>query len=77
MIAQRITSHNPIEINQEGTLKAVLALLNHRQPVSVPRWVCEGCGMIHMGTMPRECDSCGNETLIQQADIHCEMNNHW
>ena len=77
MIAPRPTSYNPVEINYEGTLQAVLALLNQKQVVSVPRWDCEVCGMIHMGAQPAECDSCGNSTLSQQPDIHCEMNSHW
>lgn len=77
MIAQRTTSYNPIEINEEGTIQAVLALLSQRHTVSIPRWDCEVCGMIHMGQLPAACDSCGSETLAQHTDIHIEMNNHW
>jgi rubrerythrin len=77
MIAHRITSHNPIEIDPEETIQAVLALLNQRQAVSMSRWVCEVCGMVHMGQMPRQCDSCGSSALVQQSEIHREMNNHW
>jgi rubrerythrin len=77
MIAQRNTSYNPMEINEEGTIQAVLALLSQRHPVSVPRWDCDVCGMIHTGQMPLECDSCGSRALSRQADLHHEMNNHW
>jgi rubrerythrin len=77
MIAQRNTSYNPIEINEEGTIHTILALLSQRPRVSLSRWDCDVCGMIHMGQPPLTCDSCGSELLTQQPDIHVEMNNHW
>lgn len=77
MIAQRTTSYNPMEINQEGTMQALMALLNQRSQVSLSRWDCDVCGMIHMGQLPLICDSCGSEMLTQQPDVHVEMNNHW
>ena len=77
MIAPGPTSYNPIEINYEGTIQATLALLNQKKIVSISRWDCEVCGMIHMGARPVACDSCGSRDLGQQHDIHCEMNSHW
>jgi rubrerythrin len=77
MIAQRSTSYNPMEMSEEGTLHAILALLNQRPRTSLSRWDCDVCGMIHMGTAPKACDSCGSKALTQQPDIHIEMNNHW
>lgn len=77
MIAQRTTNHRPAETGERGYFQAALALLSQRRAVSIPRWICEVCGMVHMGQMPLACDSCGNHTLSQQADIHQEMNNHW
>lgn len=77
MIAQRTTSYNRMEINREGAMQAIFALFSQRQAISTPRWDCVVCGMIHMGAMPAECDSCGSHVLAQQSDIHCEMNNHW
>jgi rubrerythrin len=77
MIAPGNTSHKTTEINEESRMRAVLALLDQRETGSIPRWVCDLCGMIHLGATPLACDSCGNELLTQQADIHCEMNNHW
>lgn len=76
MIAQRTTSYNPMEINQEGTMYTLMALLQQSR-VSLSRWDCDVCGMIHMGQAPLACDSCGSELLTQQPDIHIEMNNHW
>lgn len=77
MIAPRNTRYNSTEMNEERTMQAVYALLRQRQPVSIPRWVCDVCGMIHLGAAPLACDSCGNELLTQRVDTHCEMNNHW
>lgn len=77
MIAQRNTSYNPIEMNGEGTVRAVLASLGQRHSVSILRWDCDVCGMIHLGQTPLACDSCGSELLTQQSDIHLEMNNRW
>ena len=77
MIAQRNTSYNPMEINQEGAMQTVLALLSQRSTVSLARWDCDVCGMIHMGQPPLACDSCGSEQLTQHSAIHVEMNNHW
>lgn len=77
MIAPEHTTSNAIEINEEGTVQAVLALLSQRQVTRIPRWVCDVCGMIHIGSTPLTCESCGSECLTQQADTHCEMNNHW
>jgi len=77
MIAHRITSHNPTEIDHEETIQTVLTLLKQKKTVSASRWICEVCGMVHMGQMPGQCDSCGSSALVQQAEIHREMNNHW
>lgn len=77
MIAPEHTTYNAVEMNEEGTVQAVLALLNQRQAARVPRWVCDVCGMIHTGVTPLACDSCGSECLTQQADLHREMNHRW
>ena len=77
MIAQRNTSYNPIEMNEESTIHAVLALLSQRSRVNLSRWDCDVCGMIHMGQMPLTCDSCGSELLTHQSNVHAEINNHW
>jgi rubrerythrin len=66
-----------MEINQEGTMQALMALLNQRSQVSLSRWDCDVCGMIHTGQMPLTCDSCGSELLTQQDDSHREMNSRW
>lgn len=73
MIAQRATSYNSMEIDEPITMQTVFALL--KQSVSIARWDCAVCGMIHRGSLPVQCDSCGSHALTQQSDIHREMNN--
>ena len=33
------------------------------------RWVCQVCGSIHLGQMPRACDSCGVESVYFDRDL--------
>jgi rubrerythrin len=77
MIAPRKANSNSQEINAEATIQAVLALLNQREPISVSRWFCDLCGMIHLETTPLACESCGHEGLSQQIDTPREMNSRW
>lgn len=77
MIAPGNTSFNSMEMNEEETMQSVLILLSQRKPVGLLRWVCDVCGMIHIGATPLACESCGNELLTLRPAIHCEMSNHW
>jgi rubrerythrin len=76
MIAQRGTSYNSIDVQQEGAMRTIQAMLNQRSE-ALSRWDCDVCGMIHTGQMPLTCDSCGSELLTQQDDSHREMNSRW
>lgn len=77
MITHRNTSYHPRDINNEEAIQAILALFSAKQTTNVARWICEECGMIHMGSRPLACDSCGHKHLTQQADLHWEMNARW
>ncbi len=33
------------------------------------RWVCQVCGSIHLGQMPRACESCGVESVYFDRDL--------
>lgn len=77
MIAQRNINQNAMEINEKGTMQAILAALSQKPMAHTPRWDCEVCGMIHLGSMPLACDSCGSKLLVCQSHIHREMNSHW
>lgn len=74
MIAQR--TGTPVVQNGQAAVQEAMRLL--ATGTTAQRWVCEICGMIHTGTAPIKCDSCGATTaLTQQAELHREMNSHW
>ncbi len=59
--------------------EAMRVLEQHRSnKMNVQRWVCEVCGMIHIGSAPEACDSCGsNVSLVQLSDFRREINSRW
>jgi len=75
MIAQR-TSTTSVVQNGQSAVQEAMRLLATR--TTAQHWICEVCGMVHTGTAPIECDSCGDTTaLVQQAELHREMNSRW
>ncbi len=62
-----------------AVLEAMRVLEQHRSnKTNAQRWVCEVCGMIHTGSAPEACDSCGsNISLVQLSDFRTEINSHW
>jgi rubrerythrin len=61
--------------NREAAVQAAMSLLATRR---AQRWVCEVCGMLHTGIAPEVCGSCGvGDALVQQAELHREMNSRW
>ena len=75
MIAQR-TSTTSVVQNGQAAVQEALRLLATR--TTAHHWICEVCGMVHTGAAPIECDSCGATTaLVQQAELHREMNSRW
>lgn len=74
MIAQRTKTNNVVEMSDEATVQIAVELLTQNRPVMLYRWECEVCGMVHTGSLPTACDSCGKEEpLIHQPDMHLEM----
>lgn len=76
MIAQKTTTTRSVARSNDAAVQEAIELLT-RTHVQVRRWVCEVCGMVHTGTAPDACDSCGASALIQQSDLHREMSSHW
>jgi len=75
MVGQRTLSTSVIANSKAVVQEAIRVMAMSR---TARRWVCEACGMIHTGTAPAVCDSCGLATaLVQQAELHREMNSHW
>jgi len=74
MIAQR-TSTTSVVPNGQAAVQEAMRLLATR--TTAQHWV-EVCGMVHTGAAPIECDSCGATTaLVQQTELHREMNSRW
>jgi rubrerythrin len=74
MIAQRTKTNNVVEMSVEATVQTAVELLTQKRPVMLYRWECEVCGMVHTGSLPTACDSCGKEgPLVHQPDMHLEM----
>lgn len=74
MIAQRTKTNKAVVTSNKPTVQAAVTLLSQSRAVMLYRWECEVCGMVHTGTMPAKCDSCGKEgSLVNQPDLHQEM----
>ncbi len=44
----------------------------------VQRWACEVCGMVHSGSVPTSCDSCGvTSAFTRQEETHSEIGVRW
>jgi rubrerythrin len=75
MIAQRT---KVVITSDEATVQAAVKLLTQRGPVMLYHWECEVCGMVHSGSMPTKCDSCGKEgSLVQRSDVRTEICSRW
>ncbi len=78
MIAQRKPINNAVVKSDEATVQAAITLLTRRPTTISYRWLCECCGMIHTGSAPAQCESCGQEvTLAHDGDLPREMGTHW
>lgn len=74
MIAQK--SMITIPSIYEDAVKEAMMVISQRP--AVQRWVCEVCGMVHTGSAPAACDSCGvTDALVRQADTHREIHSRW
>lgn len=74
MIAQETRTNNAVVTGNQATVQAAVQLLTPNRAVMLYRWECEVCGMVHTGSMPASCDSCGKKgSLVHQPDIHQEM----
>ncbi len=77
MIAQKTKTNNAVVTSNEATAQAAVKLLSQNRALMLYRWECEVCGMVHTGTLPTACDSCGKEgSLVHQPDLHQEMSSH-
>ncbi len=74
MIAQRTKANNAVVTGNDATVQTAVNLFTQNRAIMLYRWECEICGMVHTGSMPTRCDSCGKEeSLVHQPDLHQEM----
>jgi len=74
VIAQRTKTNNAIATGYDATVQTAVNLFTQNRAIMLYRWECEICGMVHTGSMPTRCDSCGKEgSLVHQPDLHQEM----
>jgi rubrerythrin len=71
MITQRKITTGTITDNSAAVQEA-LHILSEQRPTY--RWVCEVCGMLHTGSAPTACDSCGSpDAIVQEQSQRREM----
>ena len=75
MIAQKTRTNNVVVTSNDATVQAAVTLLTRNRPVMLRRWECEVCGMVHTGSKPDACESCGKEgSLVHRPDTRYEIN---
>jgi rubrerythrin len=79
MITRRTGTENVADGKDTAIEEATMILSRYRtKRTVVQRWVCEVCGMVHTGTAPAACESCGASTaLVQLQDLPREMSSRW
>lgn len=77
MIAQRKLTNKAVVKSDDAAVQAAVSLLTRPTALSY-RWICECCGMVHSGSAPAHCESCGKEvTLARESDLPREMGTRW
>ena len=78
MIAQRKLTNKAVVNSDDAAVQAAVSLLTRRPTTIFYRWICECCGMVHTGSTPAQCESCGKEvTLARASDLPREMGTRW
>lgn len=78
MIAQRKLTNKAVVKSDDATVQVAVGLLARRPAIIAYRWICECCGMVHLGSAPARCESCGKQvTLAQESALPREMGTRW
>jgi len=72
MIAQRTFAP------KNDILQEVAQVLDEHQMMDTSHWACEVCGMLHTGSSPDSCESCGSsDAFAEMHDEHTEIGSRW
>jgi rubrerythrin len=72
MIAQRTFT------TTSNILQEAAQVLDEHQMADTSHWVCEVCGMLHAGSPPASCESCGSsDAFAEMHDERTEIGNRW
>jgi rubrerythrin len=78
MIAQRKLTNKAVVKSDDAAVQAAVSLLARRPTTISYRWICECCGMVHTGSAPVQCESCGKQvTLAHESELPREMGTRW
>ena len=79
MIAQRKLTNKAVVKSDDAAVQTAVSLLTRPPAIVSYRWICECCGMVHTGSVPASCESCGGQevTLAREADLPREMGTRW
>jgi rubrerythrin len=80
MSVQRTKTTSIEAISDLAAVQEAMRVLEQHQAkkTAAQRWVCEVCGMIHTGSAPETCNSCGNDSsLVQLTDFRREIGSRW
>jgi len=76
MIAQRTITTTNVAHYTEAAIQEAMRLVSSRTTLQC--WACDVCGMLHRGTAPEHCDSCGATIAPAQHIEPChEFNSRW
>ncbi len=69
-----------IKLTQGNALQEATQIVQRYEGMhlGVQHWACEVCGMVHNGSAPTSCDSCGvANAFIPQQDVRKEIGSRW
>lgn len=78
--AQKVISEMVIKVIQTNALQEATQIVRRYQGMhaGVQHWTCEVCGMIHTGSVPTSCDSCGVvNAFMPQQEMRNEIGSRW
>ncbi len=77
---QKVTCAMVTKVTQGNALQEAMQIVKRYEGMhlGVQRWACDVCGMVHSGSMPISCESCGvTNAFTPQQEMHNEIGSRW